>query len=111
MHIRPYQIHNVLKAYIRQLSRSRISNGNDDSRSIGRNTMFVRGKRRAVIDKVAADIINRITRVSLDNENTHKISDERQYELVNRVEYEETEFTYHTIDENNEKNTHTFTLK
>ncbi len=111
MHIRSYQIHNVLKAYIRQLSRTSISNGNDDSQSIARNTMFVGGKRRAVIDKVTADIINRITRISLDNENTHKISGERQYELVNHTDYKETEFTYNTIDENNNKNTHTFTLK
>jgi hypothetical protein len=65
MFVPAYQIHNVLKVYTRQLSRP--MDGAGDSAGggkppIGKINISDEGKRQAVIDKVAADIVERISR-------------------------------------------------
>ena len=65
MFVPAYQIHNVLKVYTRQLSQP--MDGAGDSAGggkppIGKINISDEGKRQAVIDKVAADIVERISR-------------------------------------------------
>ena len=73
MHITDYQMHNVLKVYTRQLSRKRSSaqprkaNARTPGNSIRIST---RDRRQSVIDKVAKDIVERITN-SDDNAKTN----------------------------------------
>ena len=61
MFVPAYQIHNVLKAYARQLSQPNDGAGGAKP-PIGKINISDEGKRQAVIDKVAADIVDRISR-------------------------------------------------
>lgn len=63
MYIPSYQIHNVLKVYTRQLSQSTGGCGPEGEMPlVGKINIPDEGKRQAVIDKVAADIVERISR-------------------------------------------------
>jgi hypothetical protein len=66
MFVPAYQIHNVLKVYTRQLSQPGDGAGGGArggaKPSIGKINISDEGKRQAVIDKVAADIIERLSR-------------------------------------------------
>lgn len=64
MHIPAYQIHNVLNTYSLQLFKARNATQKTDSdpaQTVGRMSQETR--RMAVIDKVAAEIVQRITRL------------------------------------------------
>ena len=65
MHIPTYQIHNVLNVYSRQIEQGRLSSkAHTEEQALARNPVppSVGGKREGIINKVAADIIERITR-------------------------------------------------
>ncbi|MGD8513169.1 MAG: hypothetical protein PVG85_04390 [Deltaproteobacteria bacterium] len=65
MHISTYHIHNVLKAYGRQLSLSRQRGENTPSIAPNRTdsiTISSEARRKAVIEKVAEDVVERIVR-------------------------------------------------
>jgi hypothetical protein len=65
MHITDYHVHNVLRAYGKQLTLSKrsarkdIVAGNNPSDSI---TISAEARRKAVIEKVTADIVERVVR-------------------------------------------------
>jgi len=64
MQIPSYQIQNVLKVYSRQLSQGKILGrnrfGSDNKVSADSVTLSTEGKRKAIIDKVAANIVDKI---------------------------------------------------
>jgi hypothetical protein len=65
MHITTYQIHNVLKAYGKQLSLSRRRGENTHGitpRPTDSITISSEARRKAVIEKVAEDVVDRIVR-------------------------------------------------
>ena len=78
MQIPSYQIQNVLKVYSRQLSQGKIlsrSNkfGSDIKTSADSVTISSEGKRQAIIDKVAANIVDRIITEGPQEKNEEKI--------------------------------------
>ena len=106
MHIPSYQIHNVLKVYSRQVRQSRII---EHQKRLGAIPSFdsinlsSEGKRKVVIDKVAADIVDRITRFGPQDRIEHNIVNQLHDELGQKG----ADFIYNTIDDNNNKTTNT----
>lgn len=105
MEITTYQIHNVLKVYSRQLSRNRSI---ERRKAFGMETSLdnisisSEGRRQSVIDKVAGDIINRITDYGPQSDVEHEIVNQLKTGLG---EKDLSEFVYNRIDENNQKTT------
>lgn len=65
MYVPSYQIHNVLKVFTRQLSQPMDGRGGSAGGAkslVAKINISDEGKRQAVIDKVAADIVERIAR-------------------------------------------------
>jgi hypothetical protein len=63
MNVSAYQIHNVLRAYSKQLSRGRRllnDRGIEAPKRTDRISISAQARRKAVIDKVTSDIVNRI---------------------------------------------------
>jgi len=103
MEITSYQIHNVLKTYSRQLSRSKgfdRRNASGSTAPADKINISSEGRRQAIIDKVSADIVNRITSFGPQNEEEHGIVNQLKQEFVTEGV---TEFAYNQIDENNNK--------
>ena len=64
MQIPAYQIHNVLKAYSRQVSQNKLNSAtraNAGNTAIDKISISAEGKKQGVIDKVATDIVQKIT--------------------------------------------------
>ncbi|MEA1968521.1 MAG: DVU0524 family FlgM-associated protein [Thermodesulfobacteriota bacterium] len=118
MQISSYQIQNVLKVYSRQLSQGKILARNKD---IGRGqtsadnvNISSEGKRAAVIDKVAASIVDKITTAGPKEEMEQKITSQIEKEIgqkINFTEKKEEKFSYTTIDENNNKTVKTLSVE
>ena len=117
MLVSSYQIHNVLNAYSKQLSQGRkvckheAENRKQLSDQIQLST---EGKRRATIEKVAKDILNKISDVGADS---HIENDEQLLSWGNRQktsktdEKKETEFVFNVIDDLNRKKTTALSVK
>ena len=111
MVITNYQIQNVLKVYTSQLSR----NGNAESakssskRPISDNiTISAEGRRQSIIDKVASDIVDRITRHGPQNQVDHDIISQLQDEIQERTQVDpkpEDQFVYNVINDQQGKTT------
>ena len=116
MYIPSYQIHNVLKVYSRQVSQSRIierQKNLGDSQAVDRINISTEGKRKVIIEKVASDIVDRITRFGPQDNIDHTIMSQLQDELGQEIEFNNTndsEFVYNTIDNNNNKQTNTLSV-
>ena len=109
MYIQSYQIHNVLDVYRKQLSRSsgqRAPSLAGDSSARDRVELSGNGQRQSLIDLVATEIVDRIAQNGPHNrfEETllRNMERPRVSESVPSVE-RDIEFTYTTIDENDQK--------
>ena len=106
MIISTYQIYNVLNELSSQLTRRDKSTSKEteqqDSSSLEAVKISTGGKRLAVIDKVADDIVKRISKYNPVAEGDSEISCLHRHE-TRKIESNETEFTYNVIDENNMK--------
>ncbi|MCG8639405.1 MAG: hypothetical protein MI862_06700 [Desulfobacterales bacterium] len=117
MQIPSYQIQNVLKVYSRQLSQGKILSrnkfGNVDKISADNVTLSSEGKRKAIIDKVAANIVDKIITEGPKEKNEEKITSQIEKELGKKINFtkNKSRFTYTVIDENNEKVTHTLSVE
>ncbi len=117
MQIPSYQIQNVLKVYSRQLSQGKIMSrnkfGNADISSADSVTISSEGKRQAIIDKVAANIVERIITEGPKEKNEEKITSQIEKELGKKINFtkDRNQFTYTVIDENNQKSTHTLSVE
>ena len=109
MNISNYQMHNVLKVYTRQLSRNRISEyrgvktAKPASDSI---TISPEAKRQVVIDKVTADIVDRITRKGPQNDVDREIVVRLKDEMDRHTAIDPSngsDFVYNVIDADREK--------
>ena len=113
MYIPSYQIHNVLKVYSKQVSQSRIierQKNLGDNQPADRINISAEGKRKVIIEKVASDIVDRITRFGPQDNIDHTIISQLQDEFGQEIEFNktnDTEFVYNTIDNNNNKQTNT----
>jgi hypothetical protein len=103
MNITTYQVHNVLRAYSRQLSQNKRLPHNKDAgeqRSAERISISVRARRKAIIDKVASDIVSRIIhegpREEMEQEAFKQLEDEYGNSLS--IENEDSELVFKVID-------------
>jgi len=115
MHIPSYQIHNVLKFYSRQVSQSKIVERHKDldkKPSVDTINISAEGKRKMIIDRVAAGIVDRITHIGPDEDHLPGVSRLQEGEAAPReMIKKEGNFIYNTIDEQNNKKTNTLTIE
>ena len=117
MQIPSYQIQNVLKVYSRQLSQgkllSRSKFGSDNKVSADSVSISSEGKRQAIIDKVAANIVDRIITEGPKEKNDEQITDQIEKELGKKIDFSrgKNQFTYTTVDENNNKVTRSLSVE
>ncbi|OGQ91329.1 MAG: hypothetical protein A3J85_02830 [Desulfobacula sp. RIFOXYA12_FULL_46_16] len=117
MQIPSYQIQNVLKVYSRQLSQGKIMSrnkfGDANANSADSVTLSSEGKRQAIIDKVAANIVDRIITEGPKEKTEEKITSQIEQELGKKINFtrDRNQFTYTVIDENNQKSTRTLSVE
>lgn len=117
MQIPSYQIQNVLKVYSRQLSQGKILSKNKftGTNQISADSVKIssEGKRKAIIDKVAANIVERIITEGPREKTEEKITSQIEKELGKKINFakDKNQFTYTTIDDNNQKVTHTLSVE
>lgn len=118
MQIPSYQIQNVLKVYSKQLSQGKMLSRNNkfgvaNKVSADSVTISSEGKRQTIIDKVAANIVDKIITEGPKEENEAQITDQIERELGKKINFskDKTQFTYTTIDDNNNKSTKTLSVE
>ena len=109
MFVSSYQIHNVLNVYSKQLSQDRGAQrqkaGNKKPLADQIN-LSAEGKRRATIEKVAKDIINKISHYGSNDEIKASKLDQPRENLKNHFESDtkkEKNFVFNVIDDLNKK--------
>ena len=111
MHISSYQMHNVLNVYSKQLSQ----NGSGDKIKIqlkktlaDQINLSPEGKRKATIEKVAKDIVDRISRLG-NSKNTDRssadLSLEGRAEEIETNRAADSQFVFNFIDDVDTKKT------
>jgi hypothetical protein len=103
MAISNHHIHNVLRAFSRQLrKRGRRRDKEGDAKRKGPDWISIspRARRKAVIDKVTSDIVDRIIRKSPRDDTQHEISgqDEGPGGNGNSLKKEDSELFFKLID-------------
>jgi hypothetical protein len=119
LYIPSYQIHNVLKVYSRQVSQSRIVERQKElstKTSVDKIDISAEGKRKTIVDKVAADIVDRITQFGPRDPIEQDIVNQLQNELGKPAESDEEteqdqEFVFNVIDAENKKTTNSLSLE
>jgi len=120
MYIPSYQIHNVLKVYSKQISQSRILERQKDiekNPSVDKINISAEGKRKMIIDKVASDIVDRITRFGPQDRIEHDIVNQLEDKVGQPVKLgkdnnkKETDFIFNVIDDQNNKTTNTISVE
>ena len=116
MNITTYQIHNVLMAYGKQLSQSkRLQHKKGDAllRRTDRISLSVQARRKAIIDRVTSDIINRIINdgphYEMEQEAFGQLEDEYGDSLS--VNNEDSELIFKVIDKEKGEVTKTLSIK
>jgi hypothetical protein len=117
MLVSSYQIHNVLNVYSKQLSQDRgvqkQKAGNKKPLSDQIN-LSTEGKRRATIEKVAKDIISKISHYGSNDEIKASKLDRPRENLKNHFESDtkkEKTFVFNVIDDLNKKTTTALSVK
>lgn len=117
MQIPSYQIQNVLKVYSRQLSQGKMLSRNkfvaDNKTSADSVTLSSEGKRQAIIEKVAANIVDRIITEGPKEKNEAQITDQIEKELGKKIDFTQgkKQFTYTSIDDHNNRVTQTLSVE
>lgn len=113
MQIPSHQIHNVLKVYSKHLSQARsmdrrkaLSQQSDEDKI----NLSAGGKRQAIIEKVAADIVERITQSGPQDKVDQEIVDKLENELGQPIDFDKqgNRIVFNVIGKDNEKTTATF---
>jgi hypothetical protein len=124
MHIHSYQIHNVLNFYRNQLSRGLGGHGHDNQgqtpAAADRIKISMEGQRQSLVDKISAEIVERITRSGPETPFEKVLADRimgssdagtRQADQGATSVQHATAFTYTVIDEHNQKKTNTLSAQ
>lgn len=113
MHIPAYQIHNVLNTYSLQLFKAGTAIQNADSGpDSSASRISAETRRKAIIDKVAAEIVQRITRLdalSAGHTVPSQISPGRTAAL--HTENQNNQFVFNTLDSHNNKMPRTLSIE
>lgn len=118
MHIPSYQINNVIKVYSKQVSQNRMlerqkNMGLASPASVDKIDISAEGKRQAIVEKVSAEIVDRLTRQGPRTDAEYEIMGRLSSELGEDVELNQGydgRFVYNMIGEDNEKVTKTLSL-
>jgi hypothetical protein len=117
MFVSSYQIHNVLNVYSKQLSQDRnaqkLKPANEKQRPDQIN-LSTEGKRRAILERVAQDILNKISHYGAKSElRTQEKNQSRENERnsLDPDNKKETGFVYNVIDDLNKKRTTALSVK
>jgi hypothetical protein len=117
MHIHSSQIHNILNDYRKQLRHWPRSNGGKDQKSdegLDRISISKDGQRQSIMEKISADIVDRITQAGPDYRFDTAVSTQSDAKPIGRsvsAAGEVPEFKYTVIDENNRKQTNSFIIQ
>ena len=92
---------------------SRNKFGNSNTNSADSVTLSSEGKRQAIIDKVAANIVDRIITEGPKEKNEETITSQIEKELGKKINFtkDRNQFTYTVIDENNQKSIRTLSVE
>ncbi len=112
MYIQSYQIHNVLNVYRKQLEQGKQEKSHGALNTPHQKSHHVsispEGKRQSIINKVAENVIKKITTLGPESE----FKQEMEHQLNNVDENpRNSEFVFNTIDKNNNKITNSFSIK
>ena len=116
MTITTYQIHNVLRAYGKQLSQSRRlphNKGVGRPRRADRISISAQARRKAVIDKVTSDIINKIVHEGPGDAAEQEAFKQLESEYGNNlsVRQEDSELVFKVIDKEKGEVTKTLSIE
>jgi hypothetical protein len=113
MHITTYHIHNVLKAYGKQLSLSRRAGANVASNRTDSITISSEARRKAVIDKVAEDVVERIMRFGPRGAMEQDVFKELEGEYGNNLALagDSAELVFKVIDKENGEEMKTLSIE
>lgn len=105
MHIQSYQIHNVLNVYRRQLSQP-LQSGNQPDAARDSVDISTEAKNHAIMEKVAASVLERITNVDPESDFEAEMHKHRQVsENASATAAMEKRFTFTAIVDDNRKET------
>ena len=117
MFVSSYQIHNVLNVYSKQLSQDKsaqkLKSGNKKQLA-DQISLSAEGKRRATIEKVAQDILSKISHYSSKNQmktEKQEISQQSQKASYASNNKKEAAFVFNVIDALNKKTTTALSVK
>ena len=117
MYIQSYQIHNVLNVYRKQLSRgpdAKTTQGSAKAPDQDRVEISTNAQRQALIDQVSSEIVDRIAQYNPQNQFEEALTrqlDQTRTNSTGNMEKREVEFTYTTIDENDQKTTNSLPVQ
>ena len=116
MFVSSYQIHNVLNVYSKQLSQDRsvqkLTPGT--TQPSDQIKLSTEGKRRAIIERVAQEILNKIFHYGSEDEIKTQDQDASRENAKNSLESDnkkETGFVFNVIDNLNKKTTTALSVK
>jgi endonuclease III-like uncharacterized protein len=116
MNISTYQVHNVLRAYGKQLSQSRrLSHhkGVGEPKRADSISISAQARRKAVIDKVTSDIINRIIHGGPGDNMEQEVFKQLEDEYGNSLSVKkgDSELVFKVIDKENGEVTKTLSIE
>ena len=117
MHVSTYQIHNVLNVYSKQLSQDKSAPKLKSGYKRGladQINLSPEGKRRATIEKVAQEIISKISDYGAKNERKTEQKDlfeDKEQKRFKSDHKREAAFVFNVIDELNKKRTTALSVK
>ena len=117
MLVSSYQIHNVLNVYSKQLSQDRNARKlkpDNEKQPPDQINLSSEGKRKAIIERVAQDILNKISRYGTKNEGKTQEKDlyrKNAKSVTDSDNKKETGFVFNVIDELNKKTTTALSVK
>ena len=117
MLVSSYQIHNVLNAYSKQLSQDRSApkqTAANKKQLSDQIQLSPEGKRRATIEKVAKNILSKITGYGADGQikdDEPSISGGHEQPAIESDNKKETAFVFNVIDDLNQKTTTALSVK
>ena len=109
MFVSSYQIHNVLNVYSKQLSQDRTTQKLEpanEKQQPDQINLSSEGKRRAILERVAQDILNKISHYGSNSELKTQKQNQSRDNVRNHLDPEnkkESGFVYHVIDDLNKK--------
>ena len=117
MYVPSYQMHNVLNVYSNKLRRNVTSGKNQkmpEKPPVDRVTLTSEGKRRATIEKVSKDILDKITQFSSQAQARQRGSEQikgKPYKESVSAKTDRAGFVFNVIDTINKKTTNTVSVE